>query len=182
MEQQLSFLSSTDRSHKKSKPTDAPAKKKESGTFSLYVDGASRGNPGPSGAGICIMHNKEVIYENGFFLGKKTNNQAEYLALALGLFALEKTAQKNQYTISTLHVISDSQLLIQQMKGIYKIKDEKLKLLKQCIDAQRNDYHCTFTHVLRAHNSKADEMANKGIDTKNPIPASFLKLLEKCEQ
>lgn len=67
------------------------------------------------------------------------------------------------------------------MKGIYKVKDEKLKQLKKCIDNQRTELHCTFAHVLREHNTKADELANKGIDTKKSMPVSFVHLLEQYE-
>src|SRR5258707_15746433 len=86
--------------------------------WKLFVDGASRNNPGPSGAGIYIVQDEQFFHEYGFYLGKKTNNQAEYLALLLGLFTLKKMVKKGD----KVHVISDSLLLVQQIKGIYKVR------------------------------------------------------------
>src|SRR5437868_5897704 len=80
--------------------------------YKLFIDGASRNNPGPSGAGIFILKDGELLHKEGFFLGSKTNNQAEYMALLIGLFILKKKLESH----SLVHIISDSQLLVRQLK------------------------------------------------------------------
>ncbi len=80
----------------------------------LFVDGASRNNPGPSGAGIYVVRDGKEMLKKGFYLGKKTNNQAEYLALVLGIFLLKKLVQSDENIIIT----SDSLLLIKQLISI----------------------------------------------------------------
>ena len=64
--------------------------KKESTTWKLFIDGASRNNPGRSGAGVYLLKNEKPVYQEGFYLGIKTNNEAEYLALLLGVFSCKK--------------------------------------------------------------------------------------------
>ena len=90
----------------------------------LYADGGSRGNPGPSAAGFVLldMHD-EVIFKNGLYLGVTTNNQAEYQALKLGLDEAHKRGAQE------VHVFLDSLLVINQMKGIFKIKNRDLSLI-----------------------------------------------------
>ena len=141
--------------------------------WSLYIDGASRGNPGPSGAGLCLMQNSTIVCEQGFFLGKKTNNQAEYLALLLGLFFLETYIKKGDH----VRIVSDSQLLVRQMQGSYKVKDIILIELKKIALDLMKSYHIEFVHVLRADNKKADDLANYGIDKKIKPPKRFTDFL-----
>lgn len=141
--------------------------------WSLYIDGASRGNPGPGGAGLCLMQNSTIVCEQGFYLGKKTNNQAEYLALVLGLFFLETYIKKGDH----VRIVSDSQLLVRQMQGSYKVKDLILLELKKIALDVMKSYHIEFVHVLRADNKKADELANYGIDKKIKPPKRFTDFL-----
>lgn len=137
--------------------------------WKIFVDGASRGNPGPAGAGIYVLKDGEKESEHGFYLGKKTNNQAEYLALLLGLFYVTRAMKKHD----TLHIISDSQLLIRQLQRIYKVKDEQLQIYHaKALDLLTN-FSYTTKHVLRAENSNADALANYGIDKKIPIDKDF---------
>jgi len=147
--------------------------------WEIFVDGASRGNPGFSGAGIYIKYENESILKKGIFLGKKTNNQAEYLALALALFYLKKELSKSESQNHNIKVTSDSELLIKQMKGEYKVKNPILKQIKNLIDLFLQDTNCKFKHVLRENNKIADKLANVGIDEKNEIPISFANLLSK---
>ena len=125
----------------------------------LYVDGASFGNPGPSGAGIVLEMDGSVVVERSEDLGYGTNNQAEYRALLEGL------GEALQRGVRDLRVVSDSQLLVRQMQGEYKIKAPGLKGLKAEADAlcARFD-HVRFEHTLRAGNEKADELAKLGAE------------------
>lgn len=141
--------------------------------WELYVDGASRGNPGPSGAGVHLLFQKKTVLKKGFFLGECTNNEAEYLALFIGLYLLK--LQRNDS--ESVRIVSDSQLLIRQMQGIYKVKKEELKVLHEAIKKELEGISCVFQHVERENNTIADAMANKGIDEKATLPLKFLDLL-----
>ncbi len=125
----------------------------------LYVDGASFGNPGPSGTGIVLRVGDEVVVERSEDTGYGTNNQAEYRALLEGL------AEAAQRGIRQLVVRSDSQLLVRQMQGEYKIKAKGLKGLKTEADAlcERFD-HVRFEHIPRERNARADELAKMGAE------------------
>lgn len=125
----------------------------------LYVDGASFGNPGPSGAGIVLEMNGTVVVERAEDLGYGTNNQAEYRALLEGL------GEALQRGVRDLLVISDSQLLVRQMQGEYKIKAPGLKGLKAEADALCARFDdVRFEHTLREGNEKADELAKMGAE------------------
>ncbi len=127
--------------------------------WQLFVDGAARNNPGPAGAGIYLTKNQAKNYANGFYLGHKTNNQAEYLALLIGLIiAVPKVSNDH------LQIVSDSLLLVNQIKGIYRVKNAELQILHQKVMRLLNLISYDVKHVLREHNKHADEMANLGID------------------
>lgn len=146
-------------------------------TWQLSVDGACRGNPGPSGAGIFIKRNNLVHMQKGFFLGTKTNNEAEYLALVIGLLLIHKELQ----TEDTIQVISDSELLIRQMNKAYKVKKPELKVLHDVAQLYLSSVSHTCTHVLREYNQEADRLANLGIDAKAPLPLTLLDTLRSHE-
>lgn len=154
-------------------PSDALANKVIE--WKLFIDGASRNNPGPSGAGIYLERQGVLVTKNGYYLGIKTNNQAEYLALLLGLFVLIDQVQKKD----KVYIVSDSQLLVRQINGIYKIKDTKLRLLYTLCKEKMNTINATIEHVLRDENVEADAMANYGIDRKIIPPQHFIMLLKK---
>ena len=143
----------------------------------LYVDGAARNNPGPAGAGICLIKNGKTDVKKGFFLGNKTNNQAEYLALLIGIYTAQSVVGKDDH----LAIFADSQLLVRQMNGEYKVKDAQLKLLQNLAFHLLMPYDYTLQHVPREQNAHADEMANNGIDKKIKLPQEFLVLLQKHE-
>lgn len=123
METQTSFLKAPINKHSVSE------------TIEIFVDGAARGNPGPAGAGIFITQADKELVKSGFFLGKKTNNQAEYLALALALFLLKKQIKNPEKIIIT----SDSELLIKQMRGEYQVKNPILFQIKNLIHSMLAD-------------------------------------------
>jgi ribonuclease HI len=142
--------------------------------WELFIDGASKNNPGPAGSGFVLMKNKEIICSQGFYLGKKTNNQAEYFALIIGIFFIKKYIKKNE----PFTIVSDSQLLVRQMSGIYKVKDLNLQRLKDLAIIWLQGYRYQLLHVLREYNKLADEMANRGVDKKILLPQEFLYSLQ----
>jgi ribonuclease HI len=145
----------------------------KSSVWQLFVDGASRNNPGPSGAGMYILKDSLVMIKEGYYLGIKTNNQAEYLALLLGLFmVLEHVKDGDQ-----IHIISDSQLLVRQLMGVYKVRQPHLQPLHMACKKIMHQYGATIAHVLRDENSEADAMANQGVDYKKTPPKKYITLL-----
>ncbi|MBI2352708.1 ribonuclease HI family protein [Candidatus Dependentiae bacterium] len=138
--------------------------------FKLYIDGASRNNPGMAGVGFCLMLGEKVLCEQGFFIGKSTNNQAEYMALLVGIFFSKEFVKKTEH----LAIFSDSQLLIRQMCGQYRVKDLHLQKLQKIAQDFLMGYTHSFCHVYREFNQRADELANRGLDKKIPLPKKFL--------
>jgi ribonuclease HI len=126
----------------------------------LYTDGASRGNPGPAGAGVAIFdENGQEVLAKGAYLGMCTNNVAEYTALKLGL----KEAMR--FGVKRLRVHLDSELIVRQLHGIYKVKDAKLQPLYQEVVAMLRTFpEANVVHVRREKNRRADELANQGLD------------------
>lgn len=147
--------------------------KKTKDHWKLFVDGAARNNPGPAGAGVYITKNDKPEKKVGYYLGKKTNNQAEYGALLIGLFLLKKMMHPDDH----LDIISDSLLLVRQFQGEYRVKHPELKPLHLAAKQLIEGSHHAIAHVLREHNEIADEMANKGIDEKKSLPQDFLTFL-----
>jgi len=148
---------------------------KTTATWKLFVDGASRNNPGPSGAGMYIEKNNIAEIKEGYYLGIKTNNQAEYLALLFGLFLLHDHVGSDD----TVQVISDSQLLVRQLNGVYKVRHSHLQPLHALCQQYIQKLGATVAHVLRDENTQADEMANYGIDCKNIPPKKYIALLKQ---
>jgi ribonuclease HI len=132
-------------------------------TILAYTDGASRGNPGESGIGIVLKDEYgNMIASQYGYIGKATNNVAEYTALATCL----KMAKATE--CSRLVVHSDSELMVRQMNGQYKVKDSRLKKQFQKIQniLATAPFQFMIMHVPRENNQEADELANRGIDTK----------------
>lgn len=126
----------------------------------LYTDGGSRGNPGPSASGYVIYDQAgKIMVKDGLYLGITTNNQAEYNALRLGLEkALELNAQK-------VLVYMDSLLVVNQMKGVYKVKNRELIPVFQAIKTiEARFLQVTYNHVPRELNKQADSMVNEVLD------------------
>jgi len=135
-------------------------------TVRLYIDGGARGNPGPAGAGVvlCDAADGQNLHEAGYFLGDATNNVAEYTALLHGL----RTAA--QLKAGAVEVYSDSQLLVRQMNGEYRVKNENLRVLHdQAAQLVRGFRDCTFHHVPREQNADADRLANRAINARRNV-------------
>jgi len=126
----------------------------------VYTDGGSRGNPGPSASGF-VVYNKdgELLFEGGKYLGITTNNQAEYQAVKLGL----EKARELQAQVVSFRL--DSQLVANQLTGVYQIKNRDLWPIHQSIKELITTFKkVTFTHVRREFNREADAMVNKILD------------------
>ncbi|HET9981501.1 MAG TPA: ribonuclease HI family protein [Ktedonobacterales bacterium] len=126
----------------------------------LRTDGASRGNPGPAAAGVVVESDEgETLYSIGVYLGEMPNNQAEYRALIMGLRAVA------EFQPSAVDVFMDSELVVRQMTGAYRVRDAILQQLyreaKALVQALPR---VTFTHVRRAENALADQLANQALD------------------
>lgn len=126
----------------------------------LYADGGSRGNPGPSASGYAIMDMEgHVVVKKGVYLGVTTNNQAEYQSLKFGL---EEAAKMS---IKTVHVYMDSMLVVNQMLGIFKVKNRDLWPIHEAIKATLSKFeHVSFTHIPRELNKVADRAVNDALD------------------
>ncbi len=130
------------------------------GSIRVYSDGAARGNPGPAGAGAVLTDSAgNVIARLGRYLGRQTNNVAEYEGLLLGL----KHARELGYR--EVEVRADSQLLIRQLKGEYAVRHAGLKPLHaEALRVLRSFDRFDLRHVPREENALADEMSNRAID------------------
>lgn len=124
--------------------------------YILQFDGSSKGNPGPAGIGAVIYKNNDEIWGAAKYLGDyKTNNQAEYSALIYGL------KQAIELGIEELLVFGDSQLVINQMNQIYKVKNiVLLELYNETYQLTKQFKYIEFIHVYRDKNTRADELSN----------------------
>jgi ribonuclease HI len=126
----------------------------------LHTDGGARGNPGPAGIGVVMKDESgQVIGEIAQGIGRATNNVAEYKALVAGLeLALN-------HGVTNIEIFSDSELVVSQLKGEWKIKSDSLRRL--AVDARRlmNKFaSSSIAHVPREENADADKLANQGMD------------------
>lgn len=129
------------------------------GTASANIDGGSRGNPGPAGYGVRIEREDGSTVDLKEALPPATNNVAEYN----GLLAALRWALDNG--IARLHVRSDSELLVKQMKGLYRVKNPGLQpLYDEAVSLARRIGRVTFEHVRREFNKDADRLANEAMD------------------
>jgi ribonuclease HI len=127
----------------------------------VNVDGGARGNPGPAAVAAVVSDpDGEVIAERAERIGEATNNVAEYRALLLGIeLARELGAEE-------VELIGDSQLIVRQVRGEYKVKDAGLKPLhRQATEALRAFARWSIRDVRRAHNERADELLNEALDS-----------------
>jgi len=128
--------------------------------ITIHTDGAARGNPGPAGAGAVITDTKgNVVAEVCKYLGETTNNQAEYQAL---LLALEEAKKHGALRVS---IFSDSELMVRQLNGEYKVKNAGLRpLFEKAFRLLRDIGGYKVMHIPREKNKRADQLANLAID------------------
>ena len=126
----------------------------------LFIDGAARGNPGPAGLGVVIKdENKKTIKEFYKYIGVATNNIAEYNALVYGL------QEAHMLGAEEVELNMDSELIAQQLKGEFRVKDPKIKLLfDQAIHLINGFKRFEVVHIRREENKEADKLANKAIN------------------
>jgi ribonuclease HI len=126
----------------------------------IYTDGGARGNPGPAGIGaIAKNDDNEIVFEISEFIGKTTNNQAEYRAL---VSAIKKAKQLKTEEVD---FFLDSELVVRQLNGEYKVKNKDLMpLFLEISNFKKQFKKITFSHVRREFNKEADKLANMAMD------------------
>jgi len=151
----------------------------------IWTDGGSRGNPGPAGAGVVIRDAEgKTLFKEGFFIGEATNNVAEYEGILRGLVAAGEIGG------TKLDIFCDSDLLVKQINGQYRVKNAHLKLYyRQVMDLISQFEQVTVKHVYRDDNTAADAMVNKALDARADVggkvrgdkkaPAAEKKTIEK---
>lgn len=126
----------------------------------INTDGGARGNPGPAGIGVVIKSESgDLVYKYGGFIGEATNNVAEYRAL------IKSLEEAKHLGATALRIQMDSELIVKQMNGVYKIKEPTLKeLAGEVMRLLKNFSAHSFVHVRREFNKEADAMVNEAID------------------
>ncbi len=126
----------------------------------INTDGGARGNPGPAGTGVVIKNEQgEIVYRHGGYIGAATNNVAEYSALIKALTEAHNLGARE------VRINMDSELIVKQMLGQYKIKEPTLqKLAQQAVMLLKKFDKYSFTHVRREFNKEADMLVNEAID------------------
>jgi ribonuclease HI len=126
----------------------------------LFTDGGARGNPGPAAYGFVLeTEDGKVLAAEGALIGNATNNVAEYSGLIAGL---EKAVELH---VPDVEVVSDSELMVKQMRGEYRVKNEALRgLYEQATALARLLGNVEYRHVKRAHNELADKLVNDALD------------------
>jgi ribonuclease HI len=144
------------------KPTPKPSSRSTSHAIKANIDGGARGNPGPAAYGVIVRDAKgEIIAQLSDYLGIQTNNYAEYSGL---LAALDFAVREKH---SSLKVLSDSELLVRQMQGRYKVKSPGLiDLYDRARALVRKLEHFSIDHVLRQYNKDADALVNQVLDSR----------------
>lgn len=132
--------------------------------WSIFTDGGSRGNPGKAAGAFVVLNGEEIIFQQGKFLGKRTNNEAEYQAFIFSLTWLLQ--QKN--LPPTLSWFLDSKLVVEQISGRWKIKEDRLRTLQQqgltLLTTLPVGIVYTITHIPREKNKLADALVNQVLD------------------
>ena len=125
----------------------------------IHTDGASKGNPGHASIAYVITDGDgQVLTSHGRYIGRQTNNVAEYTAL------VEALAAANDLGASRVEAFSDSELMVKQVSGAYRVKNENLRpLYEQVVAGLRRFPSATLTHVPRAQNREADKLAGEAI-------------------
>lgn len=138
---------------------------KQTEQITVYTDGGSRGNPGPAAAGFILADpNGNQLQAKALFLGQTTNNIAEYTAIIKALEAAKQIGAKR------LTVFSDSELLVKQINGQYKVKSEQLRpLFRQTINLINEFEDCKVKHITRDKNKQADELVNQALNLEQDV-------------
>ncbi len=131
----------------------------------VNVDGGARGNPGPAAIGVVIRSGEEVVAEVSERIGEATNNVAEYRALLAGI------ARAGELGATELELVGDSELVVKQVRGEYKVKNQGIRLLHaEVLDALGSFESWTIEHVRREENAEADALVNQALDAGGTAP------------
>ena len=135
--------------------------------FIIHTDGGARGNPGPAAIGAVIENDKgKVLKEVSEYIGEKTNNEAEYRAAITALKKLKSLIGKAEAKKSSVELFADSELLVKQMNGEYKIENPNIqKFFLELWNLKIDFGHAIFTAVPRAQNKAADRLVNEALDS-----------------
>ena len=126
--------------------------------FEIFIDGASRGNPGPSGIGVVISSGKKVVRNVSKYIGEATNNVAEYSAL---IFALEEALIMH---LDRIKINTDSELLYRQLKGIYRVRNNGIRpYYERALRLMKGFSYLEMKHISREFNKGADKLAAMAI-------------------
>lgn len=142
----------------------------------IYTDGGSRGNPGPSAAGVVFCNEKNQIIKKYFeYLGDNlTNNQAEYMAVVIALKKFKSTFGKKLAKSSEVELRSDSEFLVKQLNGKYKVLDEKIQPLFLEVWNSKFDFGTIkFKSIPRERNKEADKLVNEALDAEKSAQKLF---------
>ena len=137
--------------------------------FIIHTDGGARGNPGPAGIGYVITDGEgATLKEGSHYIGKATNNAAEYTALVEALTELKKHIPKAAQKTARIEIRMDSELIVKQLNGEYQVKEETLHPFFIRVWNLRVQFpKSVFVHVRRADNARADALANEAMDRGN---------------
>jgi ribonuclease HI len=131
----------------------------------VHTDGGSRGNPGPAALGVTLEGDKIGVKGYKHYLGVKTNNEAEYEAVVFALQKIKQLIGKVAVKITRVEVHADSELVVRQLNGEYKIENEKLQPLWLKIWNEKLEFAgVTFRHIPREQNAAADKLVNEALD------------------
>ncbi|MEM9294258.1 MAG: ribonuclease HI family protein [Planctomycetota bacterium] len=133
--------------------------------LTLYVDGGARGNPGPAAAGVVLLDEQgSPVHEGGYYLGEATNNVAEYSGLIRGL------ERAGELGATAVEAFADSELMVKQINGVYRVKAEHLRGLKDRAATLMDGFaSATLSHVRRNKNERADALANAAMDRRQDV-------------
>ncbi len=132
------------------------------GSLNIYIDGASKGNPGEAGAGVAITDGEgNKLFEMSRYLGHKTNNEAEYCALLLGLEEAKRMGGRS------IRVFTDSELVERQINGLYRVRNPNLKPLYEAALRRLSEFPSHAVQAIpREENQEADYLANQAVEKK----------------
>jgi len=132
----------------------------------IYTDGGSRGNPGESACAFVVFNDQEIIHQQGIYLGKKTNNEAEYLGVLSSLKWLKTHQKKTDFDQVTW--LCDSLLIVEQISGRWQIKNPNMRILRaECFQLLIELFptlNYEFKHIEREKNTLVDALVNKILD------------------
>jgi ribonuclease HI len=134
----------------------------------IFTDGGSSGNPGQAASACVFYCDSETLYEYASAIGIATNNFAEYTALLHALKHVKKLLSNNPHRFSNIHIYSDSELMVRQVAGIYKVKNDDIKAFIKEIKTIQEEIKIpiTYTHIPREKNKVADALVRSILYTK----------------